>query len=63
MTPFRAWLAMEEVVDQPKEFASSNGPVLILATKAPALRSNDHQPVLIVPDTEENRRKLGMEEA
>lgn len=62
MTPFAAWLAMDVKTDQPKPFPSSNGPTFIVLEKPPVFRLSDHARVLIVPDTEENRRKLEMEE-
>lgn len=59
MTPFRAWLAMD--LDwQPVKY-SGNYDLFNIDSGASPDRAK-YQPVLIVPDTEENRRKLGMEE-
>lgn len=62
MTPFRAWLAMRRR-DEPRPYA--DGSSRAFATEYYAqIHSLDvpPQPVLIVADTKENRRMLGMEE-
>lgn len=60
MTPFRAWLPVES--DQPVQLPSKAGPCVVASVTAPTRRAEDHQPVLIVADTKENRQLLGMEE-
>jgi hypothetical protein len=59
MTPFRAFLAM--AMDQPRQFQSKAGPCVVASIAEPTRRTEDHQPVLIVEDTPENRKLLGME--
>lgn len=65
MTPLRAWLAM--TLDGPVEYRPSGLHQKLYATFLTELSAESFGPappqrVLIVPDTEENRRKLGMEE-
>lgn len=62
MTPVRAWLPMDVATNQPMQFQSSSGPTFVLAENEPIYRRPEHAKVLIVEDTPENRKALGMEE-
>lgn len=65
MKPFAAWLAMGPN-QEPRQYYSVRGWTFEAHPDERGATTNGNPPpqrVLIVPDTEENRRKLGMEEA
>lgn len=64
MKPLAAWLAMGVVYpDDPIRLPRGELMTSVDLSALKTQHNGTNQPVLIVPDTEENRRKLGMEEA
>jgi hypothetical protein len=62
MKPFSAWLAMNRV--RPARYPSEEYHLFtnVMSARRQSARNAKPQRVLIVEDTPENRRKLGMEE-